>query len=169
MLTMDERNLLFLAAHPDIRRKIRAEYRKAHPPVIVMAIKPKYAKAIYEGRKNWEFRKAPPPIYKEIYIYESAPVSKITGRVVFCASVTGNWPVVWEMVKTNKCFTRNLPGIKEAELDDYAGRHDVTALRVFKAERLEQEVTFGAKPPQNWGRFAATYRDTPKEEGDSHD
>ena len=40
----------------------------------------------------------------------------------------------------------------------------MTALRVFKAERLEQEVTFGAKPPQNWGRFAATYRDTPKRE-----
>ncbi len=122
-----------------------------------------------DSRKNWEFRKAPPPIYKEIYIYESAPVSKITGRVVFCASVTGNWPVVWEMVKTNKCFTRNLPGINEEELDDYAGRHDVTALRVFKAERLEHEVTFGAKPPQNWGRFAATYRETPKKEGDSHD
>ena len=31
MLTMDERNQLFLAVHPDIRRKIRAEYRKAHP------------------------------------------------------------------------------------------------------------------------------------------
>ena len=146
MLTMDERNQLFLAGNPDIRRKIRAAYRKAHPPVIVMAIKPKFAKAIYEGRKNWEFRKAPP-----------------------CASVTGNWPVVWEMVKTNKCFTRNLPGINEEELDDYAGRHDVTALRVFKAERLEHEVTFGAKPPQNWGRFAATYRETPKKEGDSHD
>ena len=57
-----------------------------------------------------------------------------------------------------KCFTRNLPGIKLDELEDYAGKHDVTALRVFQAERLEHEVTFGAKPPQNWGRFAATYR-----------
>ena len=169
MLTMDERNQLFLAAHPDIRRKIRAEYRKAHPPVIVMAIKPKYAKAIYEGRKNWEFRKAPPPIYKEIYLYESAPVSRITGRISFCASVTGIRPIVWEMVKTNKCFQRNLPGIKESELEEYAGKHNVTALRVYRVERLEKSPTFGAKPPQNWGRFAATYRDTPKEEGDSHD
>ena len=169
MLTMDEHNQLFLAAHPDIRRKIRAEYRKAHPPVIVMAIKPKYAKAIYEGRKNWEFRKAPPPIYKEIYLYESAPVSRITGRIIFCAAVTGTWLDVWEMVKTNRCFTRNLPGIKMVELEDYAAKHDVTALRVYKAERLENPPTFGAKPPQNWGRFAATYRDTPKEEGDSHD
>ena len=141
MLPINEMNQLFLATHPDIRRKLRAEYRKARPTVIVMSIKPKYAKAIYEGRKNWEFRKAPPPIYKEIYIYESAPVSR------------------WEMVKTNKCFTRNLTGIKFAELEDYAGEHDVTALRVFQAERLEHEVTFGAKPPQNWGRFAATYRE----------
>ncbi len=164
MLTNDECNQLFLAGNPDIRRKIRAAHRKAHPPVIVMAIKPKYASAIYEGRKNWEFRKAPPPIYKEIYIYESAPVSRITGRVIFCASVTGTWIDVWEMVKTNRCFTCNLPGIKVGELSDYAGKHDVTALHVYKAERFEHEVTFGAKPPQNWGRFAATYRDTPKRE-----
>ncbi len=53
MLPGNEMNQLFLAANPDIRRKIRAAYRKAHPPVIVMAIKPEYAKAIYEGRKNW--------------------------------------------------------------------------------------------------------------------
>ena len=61
MLPVNEMNQLFLAGNPDVRRKLRAEYRKAHPPVIVMSIKPKYAKAIYEGRKNWEFRKAPPP------------------------------------------------------------------------------------------------------------
>ena len=55
-------------------------------------------------------------------------------------------------------------GIKLGELDDYAGKHDVTALRVFKAERLEHDVALNAKPPQNWGRFAATYRDAPKKE-----
>ena len=164
MLPINEMNQLFLAAHPDIRRKIRAEYRKAHPAVIVMSIKPKYAKAIYEGRKNWEFRKAPPPIYKEIYLYESAPVSRITGRIAFCVAVTGMWLDVWEMVKTNRCFSRNLPGIKLSELEDYARMHDVTALRVYKAERLENPPTFGAKPPQNWGRFSGTYSDTPKKE-----
>lgn len=161
MLPINEMNQLFLAANPDVQRKIRAEYRKAYPAVIVMSIKPKHAKAIYEGRKDWEFRKAPPPIYKEIYIYESAPVSRITGRVIFCAAVTGTWLDVWLMVKTNKCFTRNLPGIRSDELRIYAGKHAVTALHVYKAERFEHEVTFGAKPPQNWGRFAAIYRDTP--------
>ena len=169
MLPVNEMNQLYLATNTDVRLKIRAAYRKAHPPVIVMAIRPKYAKAIYAGRKNWEFRKAPPPLYKEIYIYESAPVSRITGRVMFCVSVTGTWLDVWEMVKTNKCFTRNLPGITLDELEDYAGKHNVTALSVYKAERFEHEVTFGAKPPQNWGRFAATYRDAPAKEGESND
>lgn len=56
--------------------------------VIVMAIKPKYAKAIYEGRKNWEFRKAPPPLFKTILLYETAPVSAVTGVVVFGEPVT---------------------------------------------------------------------------------
>jgi len=160
-------NLAFLEAHPEIKRKIMRKIRR--PKVIVMALKPKYARAIYEGRKNWEFRKAPPPIWKEIYIYESAPVSKITGRVVFRVSVTGTWIDVWEMVKTNKCFTRNLPGITLGELREYAAKHEVTALRVYKAERFEHVVTFSAKPPQNWGRFAATYRDAPKEQGEAHD
>ena len=168
MLPVNEMNQLFLATHPDIRRKIRAEYRKAHPPVIVMAIKPKYAKAIYEGRKNWEFRKAPPPIYKEIYIYESAPVSKITGRVIFDMSVTGLRFDVWGIVE--RCRTLcGRPGINQDEFLEYAGMHDVTALHVYKVKRLEHEVTFGAKPPQNWGRFAATYRDAPAKEGEPHD
>jgi len=170
MLPVNEMNL-YLAQNPDVRRKLRAAHRKAHPPVIVMSIKPKYASAIYEGRKNWEFRKAPPPICKEIYIYESAPVSRITGRCIFCASVTSAPGVVWDMVKTNKCFTRNLPGITLGELREYAAKHEVTALRVYKAERFEHVVTFSAKPPQNWGRFAATYRDAPKEQekGETHD
>ena len=81
-------------------------------------------------------------------------------------SVTGLRLDVWEMVKTNRCFTRNLPGIKLHELEDYAGKRDVTALRVYKAERLENPPTFGAKPPQNWGRFSGTYRDAPKKEGE---
>lgn len=171
MLPINEMNQLILAADAGMRRKLRAKWRAAHPTVIVMSIKPKYAKAIYEGRKNWEFRKAPPPICKEIYIYESAPVSRITGRCIFCASVTSAPGVVWDMVKTNKCFTRNLPGITLGELREYAAKHEVTALRVYKAERFEHVVTFSAKPPQNWGRFAATYRDAPKEQekGETHD
>jgi predicted transcriptional regulator len=154
MIDVNSMNQAFLAANPDIRKRLQKEYDKSHPKVIVMSLKPKYAKAIYEGRKNWEFRKTPPPLFKEIYIYESAPVSEITGTLIFTNEIRGLPLSVYDIVKTNKCFTRNLPGITALELEEYAGRLNlVSALRVHRAERLEHPITFSAKPPQNWGTF----------------
>ena len=45
-------NAMFLAAHPEITKKMIQEARKRQREnrVIVMSLKPKYAKAIYEGR-----------------------------------------------------------------------------------------------------------------------
>ena len=152
-------NQAFLATNPEIRKNLKKAYDKSHPKVIVMSLKPKYAKAIYEGRKNWEFRKTPPPLFKTIYIYESAPVSKITGTVVFSEEVRGVPMAVYDIVKTNKCFTRNLPGISYFELEEYAGRLNlVSALRVHRAERLDHTINFSAKPPQNWGTFRGSLR-----------
>lgn len=119
----------------------------------VLAIKPKYAKAIYEGRKNWEFRKAPPPICEQMLVYESEPVSKITGVISFCVSVTAPSRSILELVRYQKGFTKNLPGITSEELFKYAGGNSkVTALRVLSAERKELNFTLH-KPPQNWGRI----------------
>ena len=147
-------NAMFLATHPEIAKKILREGRKRQR-VLVMALKPKYAKAIYEGRKNWEFRKAPPPLFKEIFIYESAPVSKITGTVWFEQSVTGIPEAVYYMVKGNKCYTKNLAGISLEYLEEYAKGSKVAALRVGEAKRLDHDVALDAKPPQNWGTFYA--------------
>lgn len=124
--------------------------------VIVMAIKPKYTKAIYEGKKNWEFRKVPPPLFETIYLYESAPVSAITGTVVFGEAVTGLPLAVWAIVKTNLCFTENLAGISLCDLEEYAGKKLVTALRVTEAARLNKPIPLVGKPPQNWGRYTST-------------
>jgi len=154
---MNEFNKVFLASHPEIARSIARRLRR--PKVIVAALKPKYAKAIYEGRKNWEFRKTPPPLFQWIYIYESAPVSAVTGKVIFSESVTGMPMVVFDIVKTNKCYTKNLAGISLDALEAYAGKKLVTALRVYKAERFDKPIPFDAKPPQNWGRYA--YRTVP--------
>lgn len=52
--------------------------------VLVMSLKPQYAAAIYAGTKRFEFRKKPPTNLKAVYlVYESAPVSKLTGTVMF--------------------------------------------------------------------------------------
>ena len=151
-MNVDAFNYAFLDSHPDIKRKIMRKIRR--PKVIVMALKPKYAKAIYEGRKNWEFRKAPPPLFHYIYIYESAPVSAITGKVIFSESVTGVPLAVWDIVKTNKCYTKNLPGISLADFETYTGKKLVTALRVYRIERFDKPIPFEGKAPQNWGRYA---------------
>jgi len=70
--------------------------------VIIMAIKPKYAEAIYAGKKRWEFRKAPPPVPGWVLLYESAPVSAITGKVFLGAKIQGEPSVVWGFAKTQK-------------------------------------------------------------------
>ena len=148
-------NSVYLLEHPETYSKLMAVRRAARrrETVIVLAIKPKYAKAIYEGRKNWEFRKAPPPLFREMYVYESAPVSAITGTITFSESVTGIPIAVMDIVRTNKCYTRNLPGITMDDLQAYAGKRKVTALRVYEAKRFDKPVEFKPRPPQNWGRF----------------
>ena len=159
MIDVNTMNQMFLAAHPEFRKKLKKEYDKSHPKVIVMSLKPKYAQAIYEGRKNWEFRKTPPPLFKEIYIYESAPVSEITGKLIFTDEIRGLPFSVYEIAKSNRLFARNRPGISYPELEEYAGRLNlVSALRVHRAERLEHPITFSAKPPQNWGTFRGTLK-----------
>ena len=151
-MDVDLYNFAFLEAHPEFKRKIMRKIRR--PKVIVMALKPNYARAIYEGRKNWEFRKTPPPLFHYIYIYESAPVSAVTGHVMFSESVTGIPLAVWDIVKTNKCYTKNLAGISLPDLEAYAGKKLVTALRVYKAKRFDKPIPLEAKAPQNWGRYA---------------
>ena len=149
-------NAVYILEHPEIYNKLlraRRAARRKLPTVIVLSIKPKYAKAIYEGRKNWEFRKAPPPCFRDMYVYESAPVSAITGTITFSESVTGIPIAVMDIVRTNKCYTRNLPGITMGDLQAYAGKRTVTALRVYEAKRFDKPVQFKPRPPQNWGRF----------------
>lgn len=74
---------------------------KRRRTILVMAIKPKYAELIYSGTKRWEFRKAPPPVPSWVYLYESAPVSKITGKVFLGFKVQGESGIVWNLVKNN--------------------------------------------------------------------
>ena len=128
-----------------------------------MAIKPKYAKAIYEGRKNWEFRKIPPPLFRNIYIYESAPVSAVTGVVCFSGAIIGVAPFVFKAAANNRVYRSNGLGITMQELDDYAGANPVTALRVLDVRKFDAPLELKGRPPQNWGRYEVV-RKADKEE-----
>ena len=123
--------------------------------VVVMAIKPKYAAAIYAGTKRWEFRKAPPPVPGWVLIYESAPVSAVTGKVYLAAKIQGEPECVWS-------FSRSLSkviggaGITSRDFLEYCGKsHNVAACATFFSERFDspQPLPPGVRPPQNWGRY----------------
>ena len=118
---------------------------------VIMAIKPRFAKMIYEGKKQWEFRKVPPPLMRLVYVYESAPVSAITGTLIFRSKVEGIVDDVWETVTRGKVFTLNGTGIGLAELKDYVWKHQtVAALRVACPERIEKPVKIAFRPTMNW-------------------
>ena len=123
--------------------------------IVVLAIKPKYAEAIYSGKKRWEFRKAPPPIPGWVYLYESAPVSKITGCVFLGFKIQGHPESVWAMVKANRLIGGST-GISLAEFRKYVGKaKSVAACATFSAEQYPQSIALGPgfRPPQNWGRY----------------
>ena len=118
---------------------------------VIMAIKPRFAKMIYEGRKVWEFRKAPPPLMRLVYVYESTPVSAITGTLMFRSKVEGILDDVWETVTCSKVFTYNGTGIGYDALREYVGdSRTVAALRVCAVEKMDKPVKIAFRPPQNW-------------------
>ena len=126
--------------------------------VLVMSIKPQYADAIYSGTKQFEFRKKPPTNLKAVYlVYESAPVSKLTGTVMFCGSFTVRAGAmvgfICRLMKVKKAEAVSMMGISEKELIAYAGGQNnlVTALMVANAERDSHYEQYRIRPPQNWG------------------
>lgn len=126
---------------------------------VIMAIKPMFAKMIYEGRKVWEFRKTPPPLMRLVYVYESAPVSAITGTLLFRSKVEGILDDVWETVTRSNVFTKNGTGIGYDALRAYVGNSQtVAALRVCAPEKMDKPVKILFRPPLNWCSLTAAAR-----------
>ena len=126
---------------------------------VIMAIKPKFANLIYEGKKQWEFRKVPPPLMRVVYVYESEPVSAITGTLFFRSKVEGIVDDVWETVTRGKVFARNGTGIGLETLKAYVGNNPtVAALRVACPERMDKPVKIACRPPMNWCTLDACSR-----------
>lgn len=124
----------------------------------VISIKPEYAEKIYTRQKIFEFRKVPPRDLRASYIvYESAPVSKMTGYIDFGASFTmPAWRVVGfvkRFLNCSKATAITAIGLSEKELIEYAGGPDcfVTALLIKSALKSHRLLDVKIKPPQNWG------------------
>jgi len=129
--------------------------RKKKNHIVLLAIKPKYAEAIYAGTKRWEFRKAPPPVPGWVFLYETAPVSAITGKVFLGAKIQGMPDAVWGFARSQKTIGGSA-GITLKAYYDYVGKaNSVAACACFFAEKRPEPIPLptGVRPPQNWGRY----------------
>ena len=124
--------------------------------IIIMAIKPEWAKQLYGGRKNVEFRKSSPPVGSIVFLYESAPVKAVTGcfmvSAVLYAAASYVWGVARKLESNWKVGT-----VKREDLFRYAGGANgrccaiLTKLpvRFQESERVRLEA-FAVRPPQSW-------------------
>ena len=80
---------------------------------IMLAIKPEYVEEIFDGVKRYEYRRKFPnhPI-SQIVIYETAPVSKVVGKVDVDEMLCTSPHVLYDM-------TKKLAGISEDCYNDY--------------------------------------------------
>lgn len=90
---------------------------------IILSIKPKYVTEIIAGRKRYEFRKT---IFKQtvekVYIYSSAPVSKVVGEFQPVDILQDSPEAIWKK-------TKYASGLTKAAFDKYfAGKDTAYAI-----------------------------------------
>lgn len=118
---------------------------------VLLSIKPEFAKAIFDGVKKFEFRKA---IFKnrnvdKVYVYASAPVSQVIGYFTIDKILESHPEDLWEE-------TKHSSGIKKNYYDEYfEGRERAYAIRVHQTQLFETPVTLQERfkishPPQSF-------------------
>ena len=118
---------------------------------VLLSIKPIFANAIFAGEKTYEFRKS---VFKnksvnKIYIYASAPVSRVIGYVYIEEIIENPLHKLWKE-------TQDGAGISQQYFKNYfSGRKRGYALKVEKAYLYKKprdlESMFGIQnPPQSF-------------------
>lgn len=111
----------------------------------ILSIKPEFVEEIKAGKKRYEYRKS---IFKQpvekVYVYASAPVSKVIGEFHPVDVVTGAPAEVWKE-------TRDMSGITKKFFDAYyKGRTTAYAIVIqnFKLYKEPKKLPFQA--PQSY-------------------
>ncbi|MDR1831589.1 MAG: hypothetical protein LBQ97_02505 [Fusobacteriaceae bacterium] len=124
---------------------------------ILMSIRPEFAEAIYRREKLVEYRPRIPKGWlenweteKTVYIYETAPVSKVTGKIIVktCALF------VFPKGKHSEIITYPM---SPAEDDYLKGHTSIYALHIRNAQKFKFPMELGQgifshikKAPQSW-------------------
>lgn len=125
--------------------------------VIVLTIKPRWAKEIYGGWKKFEFRKViPKRKFGKIFLYESSPVKRITGMIIKRNVFKGTPNTVWTNIDIiDKHFPVLGSMTREEFMEYFKNRKIAYAIyigRVIKYEKQFDPVKAGwwKISPQNF-------------------
>jgi predicted transcriptional regulator len=121
------------------------------PTSVLLSIKPKFAHAILEGTKTFEFRRTifrSPTVHK-IVIYASSPISRVIGEFMIGGILALDPKRLWEE-------TAGGAGVDREFFDDYFRGRDIGyALKVRFPKRYAKHLVlsdhFGLlRPPQSF-------------------
>ena len=113
----------------------------------ILSIKPQFVEEIVAGRKKFEYRKSvfKQPVEK-VYIYSSAPVSKVVGEFQPVAVLSGTPAEVWTQ-------TKQYAGVKKGFYDEYfRGKTTAYAIVIQNLVMYEEALPLpkGVKAPQSY-------------------
>lgn len=121
---------------------------------VLLSIKPKYVKSIFDGEKRYEFRKA---IFKHrdinrVYIYSSSPVKKIVATFEVGNILEDHPNDLWENVK-------DYAGIDDQDFFAYfKGKSKAFAIEIKNLHKFDKPIDpkttiFGFTAPQSYCYF----------------
>lgn len=114
--------------------------------VVLLSIKPKWADAILDGEKKWEYRKKPPGIHPpyDMLLYATSPVQEILGEVTVDHEFRDN---VENVIRRTITETPHKPnGIR----DYFGDRREGCALRVIEPNKFKEPIKLEEHPPMNF-------------------
>ncbi len=92
---------------------------------MLLSIKPRYAKVILEGKKQYEFRKSRPKDgVDRIIFYASSPQKEVVGEATIDKILEGTPKEIWEIAKTAAGIT------KKFYFSYYAGKDKAIAYKL---------------------------------------
>jgi predicted transcriptional regulator len=122
---------------------------------VILSIKPQFANKIFEGSKQFEFRKAifKNPDIKKVIVYASSPVQMVIGEFEIDQIISNDPHTIWKQ-------TRSRSGISEDYFFEYfQDRNIAYAIKVKKAKRYKNALClrkdFNLLPPQSFMYYNA--------------
>lgn len=122
---------------------------------VILSIKPRFANKIFEGSKQFEFRRA---IFKKfdikkVIVYASSPVQKVIGEFEIDQIISNDPRTIWKQTKSQS-------GISEDYFFEYFHDREVAyAIKVKKAKLCKNALClrkdFNLLPPQSFMYYNA--------------